>query len=253
MIIGHKNKPVVTSGTAAKSIAELAIYPYIFGRFMHTITLRGHEDSLPVGTIFCLGRNYAEHAREMQAEITQTPIVFLKPRAALIHDGETIVIPSISRETHHEVELVVAIGRGGKRIARSAAYSHVLGYGVGLDMTLRDVQEEAKQRGLPWSVAKGFDTSAPVSEFIPPDRLGDPHAQTICCRVNGAVRQRASTGSMISRIDAVIEYISSIFTIEPGDLIFTGTPEGVGAVRHGDVVEAELTGFARISHPVRNA
>src|SRR5258706_15692427 len=123
VIIGHKNKPVVTLDTAGKRIAELAIYRYIFGRLMHTITLRGHEDSLPVGTIFCLGRNYAEHAREMQAEITQTPIVFLKPRSALIHDGATIVIPSISREAHHEVELVVAIGKGGKRVGRSAAYS----------------------------------------------------------------------------------------------------------------------------------
>jgi 5-carboxymethyl-2-hydroxymuconate isomerase len=219
---------------------------------MQTITLRGHQNAVAVGTIYCLGRNYAEHAKEMHAEITPAPIVFLKPRTALIHDGEPIILPSISRDVHHEVEFVVAIGKGGKHIARDAAYSHVLGYGIGLDMTLRDVQEEAKKRGLPWSVAKGFDTSAPVSDFLPPDQIGDPHAQTICCRVNGSVRQRASTGTMISRIDVIIEYISSIFTIEAGDLIFTGTPEGVGAVKHGDVVEAELAGFAKISHPVRN-
>jgi 2-keto-4-pentenoate hydratase/2-oxohepta-3-ene-1,7-dioic acid hydratase in catechol pathway len=220
---------------------------------MNTITLRGHEDALPVGKIFCLGRNYAEHAREMKAAITPTPIVFLKPATALLRNGEAILLPAISRDVHHEVELVVAIGKGGKRISRSAAYSHVLGYGVGLDMTLRDLQEEAKKRGLPWSVAKGFDTSAPVSDFISPGQIGDPHALTIICSVNGSVRQRASTGAMISRIDAIIEYISSIFTIEAGDLIFTGTPEGVGPVKEGDVVQAELLGFAKISHPVRSA
>jgi len=219
---------------------------------MKTIQLRGHHDPFPVGKIFCLGRNYAEHAREMQAEIPQTPVVFLKPGTAVIHDGETIIIPGISREAHHEVELVVAIGKPGKHIRRNAAYDHVLGYGIGLDMTLRDVQNEAKKRGLPWSVAKGFDTSAPVSDIIPADRVGNPHALTISCTVNGTLRQRSSTGRMLLQIDEIIEYISSIFTMEAGDLIFTGTPEGVGEVKHGDVVEAELLGFARISHPVRN-
>lgn len=219
---------------------------------MSTITLRGDHVAVPVCKIFCLGRNYADHAREMGAEISETPIVFFKPATAVIHDGETIVIPRISREMHHEVELVVAMGKQGKHIRRGAAYDHVLGYGVGLDMTLRDVQNEAKKRGLPWSVAKGFDTSAPVSEIIPSGQIGNPHALTISCAVNGSVRQRVCTDKMIWRIDEIIEYVSSIFRMEAGDLIFTGTPEGVGQVKDGDVVQAELLGFAEISHPVRS-
>ncbi len=219
---------------------------------MRTIQYQGRPGAVPVGNIFCLGRNYAEHAREMQAEAPDTPIVFLKPSTAVIRSGSAIVIPAISREMHHEVELVVAIGREGKHIPRSSAYEHVSGYGVGLDMTLRDLQSRAKKEGLPWSVAKGFDTSAPVSDIVPAERIGDPHAQTIRCSVNGRERQRSSTGLMISRIDRIIEYISSIFTLEAGDLIFTGTPEGVGPVQAGDLVEAELLGFAKISHTVEN-
>ena len=219
---------------------------------MQTIEFQGRNGSVPVGNIFCLGRNYAEHAREMGAEAPGSPIVFLKPSTAVIRNGTAIIIPSISREMHHEVELVVAIGKGGKHIPRSSAYDHVSGYGVGLDMTLRDLQARAKKDGLPWTVAKGFDTSAPVSEFVPADRIGDPHAQTIRCSVNGKERQRSSTGSMLTRIDEIIEYISSVFTIGSGDLIFTGTPEGVGPVKAGDVVEAELLGFVKISHPVEN-
>jgi 2-keto-4-pentenoate hydratase/2-oxohepta-3-ene-1,7-dioic acid hydratase in catechol pathway len=228
----------------------MPIIGYIFCT-MRTVQLRGHP-AVPLGKIFCLGRNYAGHLREMQAEIPQAPVVFLKPGTALIRDGEPIVIPRISHQVHHEVELVVAIGTPGKHIPRNEAIGHVSGYGVGLDMTLRDIQNEAKKQGLPWSVAKGFDTSAPVSEFIPAGQIGDPYALTISCSVNGAVRQRASTGTMISRIDEIIEYISSIFTIEAGDLIFTGTPEGVGEVKHGDIVEAELLGFVKTNHPVRS-
>ncbi len=186
----------------------------------------------------------------MGAELPATPVVFLKPASAMIRDGEEIVIPSISRQVHHEVELIVAIGKGGKFIRRGDAFGCVLGYGVGLDMTLRDIQTEAKKQGLPWTVAKGFDTSAPVSEIIPAGEIADPHAVTICCRVNGAVRQQTSTGKMLFRIDQIIEYLSSIFTLEAGDLIFTGTPEGVGEVKPGDLVEAELLGFAKTSHRV---
>jgi 5-carboxymethyl-2-hydroxymuconate isomerase len=217
---------------------------------MKNIRVRGAGGTVPVGKILCLGRNYAEHAREMGSEVPRTPVVFLKPASAIIRDGEKIVIPSISRQVHHEVELVVAIGKGGKFISRGDAFRCVLGYGVGLDMTLRDIQTEAKKEGLPWTVAKGFDTSAPVSEIIPAGEIDDPHAVTICCRVNGAVRQQSSTAGMIFRIDRIIEYLSSIFTLEEGDLIFTGTPEGVGEVKPGDLVEAELLGFAKTSHRV---
>ncbi|TLY32401.1 MAG: fumarylacetoacetate hydrolase family protein [Ignavibacteria bacterium] len=217
---------------------------------MKNIQVRGAGGAFPVGKILCLGRNYAEHAREMDAELPATPVVFLKPASAIIRNGEKILIPPISRQVHHEVELIVAIGKGGKSIPRGDAFGCVLGYGVGLDMTLRDIQTEAKKQGLPWTVAKGFDTSAPVSDIIPAGEIGDPHDVTICCRVNGAVRQQSSTAKMLFRIDRIIEYLSSIFTLEPGDLIFTGTPEGVGEVRPGDLVEAELVGFAKTSHRV---
>ncbi len=205
------------------------------------------QKTLALGKIVCLGRNYAEHAKEMHTEVPSFPVIFLKPPSAVISDGMTIVRPSISREMHHEVELVVAIGKRGKNIPASAALSHVCGYAVGLDMTLRDVQSEAKKKGLPWSVAKGFDTSAPVSAIVPSSRIPDPQALTISCKVNGAVRQRTSTGKMIFSVPAMIEYVSSIFTLEEGDLLFTGTPEGVGPVNAGDVISADLEGFTSIT------
>ena len=174
----------------------------------------------------------------------------MKPATAIITDSEDIRIPKISHQPHHEVELVVVIGTGGKNIPASEAYNHVAGYCVGLDMTLRDVQAEAKKKGQPWTVAKGFDTSAPVSEIIPAEKISNPHDLTIRCRVNGEVRQCSSTKNMIFSIDKIIEYISSIFTLESGDLIFTGTPKGVAEVKDGDTVEAELVGYTIISHRV---
>jgi acylpyruvate hydrolase len=193
-----------------------------------------------VGNIFCLGRNYAAHAKEMNAETPEFPIIFLKPSSAILNDGERIVIPSISKELHHEVEMVVAIGVKGKNISRHEAMNHVQGYAVGLDMTLRDVQAEAKKKGLPWSVAKGFDTSAPLSRFVDRRRVINPHALDISLKVNGEKRQYSNTGNMIFSIEDMIAYISSIFTLEVGDLIFTGTPEGIGQVVSGDRLEAAL-------------
>jgi acylpyruvate hydrolase len=217
------------------------------------MTLQKYENTeqLTVGKILCLGRNYAEHAREMKAEIPTTPVIFLKPPTAIIGPGEDICIPPISRSMHHEVELVVAIGKRGKQIARHDAYDYVLGYGVGLDMTLRDIQTEAKKRGEPWTVAKGFDTSAPLSVILPKEKIADPHDLQLRCTVNGVVRQEGSTRDMIFRIDHIVSYLSSLFTLEPGDLIFTGTPEGVGEVKHGDTVAAELVGHLSIRHAVR--
>jgi 2-keto-4-pentenoate hydratase/2-oxohepta-3-ene-1,7-dioic acid hydratase in catechol pathway len=217
---------------------------------MKTIRIENDPRQYPVGKIVCLGRNYAEHAKEMHSEIPKEPVIFLKPSSALIGNNEPICIPKISQEPHHEVELVVAIGKSGKNIPRSDAFNHVLGYGVGLDMTLRDVQNAAKNKGLPWSVSKGFDTSAPVSEIIPASRIKNPGSLTLRCTVNGTIRQECSTGKMIFPVDAMIEYISSLFTLEVGDLIFTGTPEGVGIVHHGDTIEAELLGYAKISHRI---
>ena len=217
---------------------------------MKTIKLEGTQKEYTVGKILCLGRNYIEHAKEMHAEVPKEPVIFLKPPTAIIWNKEDIRIPKISKEPHHEVELVVAIGQNGKDIPRADAFQYVLGYGIGLDMTLRDVQNDAKKKGLPWSVAKGFDTSAPVSDIVPISKIKDSHNLGIRCTVNGIIRQDSSTKNLIFSIDKIIEYISSIFTLEVGDLIFTGTPEGVGIVNDGDVIEAELVGYTKISHRV---
>jgi 5-carboxymethyl-2-hydroxymuconate isomerase len=192
------------------------------------------------GKIICLGRNYLDHAKEMHAEVPTTPILFLKPPSALLEDGGVIRIPSFSNDMHHEVEMVVLIGLGGTDISAAQAMDHVGGYAIGLDMTLRDVQAEAKKKGLPWTVAKGFDTSAPVGKFVPKSAVQDPHHLDIRLSVNGTVRQQSNTCNMIFSIEAMIAYISSVFTLEPGDLVFTGTPEGVGPVQPGDVLTAEL-------------
>ena len=207
---------------------------------MKTVRFVDGEGTLPVGKILCLGRNYPGHALEMKAEVPSTPVVFIKPSSALLEPGGSVVIPPFSRDVHHEVEMVVVIGSGGRNIRREAAMAHVAGYAVGLDMTLRDVQAEAKKKGLPWSVAKGFDTSAPLSAAVRRDVVRDPHALDISLRVNGVVRQSSNTRHMIFRIPDIIAYLSSVFTIDAGDLIFTGTPEGVGPVAAGDNLTAEL-------------
>lgn len=209
-------------------------------RTMKTLTFAGSTRTLTAGKLICLGRNYVEHAKEMAAEVPTTPVLFLKPSTALIGPGETVLLPPFSSDLHHEVEMVVLIGREGKDIPEAEAMSYVAGYAVGLDMTLRDVQAEAKKKGLPWSVAKGFDTSAPVSPFADPSQVPDPHNLDITLTVNGAVRQHSNTGRMIFRLDRTIAYISTVFTLEPGDLIFTGTPEGVAQVKPGDTLTATL-------------
>jgi 5-carboxymethyl-2-hydroxymuconate isomerase len=207
----------------------------------------GDGESFPVGKILCLGRNYPEHIKEMKAESSSIPVVFLKPSTAIIGPGENVVIPPNSGDVHHEVELVVVIGRGCRHVASADAMEHIAGYAVGLDMTLRDVQADAKKRGLPWSVAKGFDSSAPLSAPVRRALVKDPHALPIELRVNGTVRQSSNTGYMIHRIPEIIAYCSAVFTLEPGDLIFTGTPEGVGRVVHGDRLDASIAGVGSLT------
>lgn len=215
--------------------------------WMKTVRFRDSKKELPVGKILCLGRNYREHAAEMNAEIPETPVVFLKPSTALTENDSVVVIPPFSLELHHEIELVVVIGREGKAIDRSRAFDHVAGYAVGLDMTLRDIQAEAKKKGLPWSVAKGFDTSAPVSAIVPRELIPDPHGLDIALMVNGSMRQQSNTSNMIFPIDYVVSYLSNVFTLEPGDLIFTGTPEGVGPVHPGDVLEGSISSIGSLT------
>jgi acylpyruvate hydrolase len=201
----------------------------------------GSKTAFEVRKIFCIGRNYADHAREMKADVPEAPVFFLKPPTAVIGDGGLIRIPSISKELHHEVEMTVLLGRGGKDISRGNALNLVAGYGIGLDMTLRDVQSEAKKKGLPWTLAKGFDTSAPLSEFVPADQIADPNNLNLKLDVNGLPRQQSNTKNFIFKIDALIAYISQFFTFEPGDIIFTGTPEGVAPAASGDRLEATLS------------
>lgn len=206
--------------------------------------VHGASGMLPAGKLIALGRNYRAHAREMGSSGQEPPLLFLKPATALVSDGGQVIRPAYSLRLEPEVELVVAIGRGGRRIPARTALDHVLGYAVGLDMTLRDVQSEAKRRGHPWTVAKGFDTSAPLSAIVPAARAGDPREMTIELVVNGDLRQRGRVADMILPVPQVIAFVSRIFTLEAGDLIFTGTPEGVACVFPGDVLRASLVGLA---------
>ena len=207
---------------------------------MKSVILRGTDKLYTVGKIICLGQNYSEHAKEMKFEVPTSPVFFFKPPSAIIYDGGQIIIFEISNEVHHEVEMTVLIGEGGNNIHRSAALKYVAGYGIGLDMTMRDIQNEAKKKGLPWALAKGFDTSAPVSEFVPAEMVGDPGSLNIQLFINGKLRQSSNTSKFVFPVDEVISYISQFITFEPGDIIFTGTPEGVSRVEHGDKLEASL-------------
>jgi acylpyruvate hydrolase len=207
---------------------------------MKSVTLRGTGEPILVNKIICLGQNYAEHAKEMKFDVPASPVFFLKPPSAILHQGEQIVLPSISNNVQHEVEMTVLIGERGKDVHLYSALNHVAGYGIGLDMTMRDVQLEAKNKGLPWSLAKGFDTAAPLSEFIPAADVGDTHSLNIQLLVNGKVRQSSNTSKFVFSVDKVIAYISQFITLERGDIIFTGTPEGVSRIDHGDRLEASL-------------
>ena len=200
--------------------------------------------------IICLGRNYAEHAKELGHEIPKEPVIFLKPPSALIGPEETIILPRKSQRVDHEVELAVIIGKKGKNIPRAKAMDHVLGYTILMDLTARDIQWEAKEKGLPWTVAKGFDTFGPIGPRVVDKRELDINDLEIGLKVNGEVRQLSRTSKMIFKIDEIIEYVSSIMTLEKGDIIATGTPEGVGPLRHGDFVEAWIEGIGVLKEKV---
>ncbi|XP_076331676.1 oxaloacetate tautomerase FAHD1, mitochondrial-like isoform X1 [Tachypleus tridentatus] len=201
--------------------------------------------------IIGIGRNYKHHAAEMKSVVPDKPLLFLKPPTAFITEGNSIKVPKGCHELHHEVELGVIIGRKGKDISEIGAMDYVGGYTLCLDMTARDLQEEAKKNGLPWTVAKGFDTSCPVGSFLPKEQVADPHNLPLWCNVNGQVRQEGSTADMVFRIPSLISYISSYFTLEPGDVILTGTPAGVGPVQHGDIIEAGLGSLIKMSFKVQ--
>ncbi len=209
------------------------------------------ERAFPVHRIYCVGRNYVEHAIEMGFTGREPPFFFLKPAdaAVAVAEGSTgrMRYPSLTRSLHHEVELVVAIGKGGSNIAAADALGHVWGYAVGLDMTRRDLQGEMKKQGRPWSIGKAFDESAPIGPIVAAEdcRL-DPQA-TIELRVNGEVRQTSGIDKLIWSIPEIIEHLSAAWTLQPGDLIFTGTPEGVAAVEPGDLLEARVDGVGSLA------
>lgn len=199
--------------------------------------------SLPAPSkIVCIGRNYVAHVRELRNEMPESPVVFLKPPSAIIRSGDRITIPPASSDVHHEVELVVEIGTACKDISVDEAMSAVRAYAVGLDMTARDLQAAAKKKGLPWTVAKGFDTFAPLGPLVPADGI-DAGNLEIRLEVNGAVRQQGNTSLMIFPLPDLIAYLSTVFRLMPGDLIYTGTPEGVGPVSPGDRLVGTITGL----------
>jgi len=211
------------------------------------VVMKGSGERLRVGKILAVGRNYADHIAEMGNAPAVPPVLFLKPPSALVHDGGTVTLPTGLGSVHHEVELVVAIGRSGRAIPESEALDHVMGYAIGLDLTLRDLQNEAKKKGEPWDLAKGFDGSAPVSLIVPREAAGDAGALALSLDVNGVRKQEGSTAQMLHGVAALVAYASRWITLERGDLLFTGTPAGVGPVKPGDTLVARLADLASLS------
>ena len=215
------------------------------------VQVEGTGETVEVGKILAIGRNYADHVAEMNAPKAGPPVLFLKPATAVIHHGDSIVLPAGAGEVHHEVELVAVIGEGGKAIREEDALNHVLGYAVGLDMTLRDIQAKAKEKGTPWSLAKGFDSSAPVSRVMPKDQVGDGSGLAIRLTINGEQRQSSRTDLMMRSVAELIAFASKTVTLERGDLLFTGTPAGVGPVNPGDSLTAEIEKIGALTVSVR--
>jgi len=214
------------------------------------VTLPVAESSklFPVGRIYCVGRNYAEHAREMGHDPDrEPPFFFMKPADAVVPSGVTIPYPQMTKDLHHEIEMVVAIGKGGADIAVEEALDHVFGYGVGLDMTRRDLQGEAKKMGRPWEMGKAFDNSAPCTALKPVSMVGHPAKGAIWLKVNGKVTQKGDLAELIWNIPETISYLSKLITLRAGDLIYSGTPAGVGPVNRGDKLEGHVDGIGDLT------
>jgi len=214
------------------------------------IPVKGSQASFPVRRIYCVGRNYVEHAKEMGFTGREPPFFFMKPADAVVYvpEGQTgeMPYPSGTADLHHEIELVVAIGKGGRDIKAADAAAHVFGYAVGLDMTRRDLQGEAKKQGRPWEVGKGFDHSAPIGPIVPAAQAGDVAKAAITLSVNGQLRQSSDVTKLIWNIGETIEHLSRLWELQPGDLIFSGTPEGVAAVKAGDLMEGAVAGVGTL-------
>ena len=205
---------------------------------MHTVKLDGQN--IPIGKIVCIGRNYAEHIKELGNQTPDKPVIFIKPASSLVSSGGTVVIPGYSDDCHHEIELAVLIGKTAKDVTVEAALDYVSGYAVALDLTLRDVQGVQKTKGLPWEIAKAFDTSCPLSDFVPASQIDDPQELQLKLTVSGEVRQNGNTRDMIRSIAELIAATSTYFTLEEGDVLLTGTPSGVSRIVSGDRLEASI-------------
>jgi fumarylpyruvate hydrolase len=211
-----------------------------------SVAVAGSSQRFPVRRIFCVGRNYAAHARELGNDERDPPFFFTKPADAVVDSGATIPYPALTRNLHHEIELVAAIGKGGFRIARDAALGHVWGYGVGVDLTRRDLQDVAKKAARPWDWAKGFDQSAPCGPLASAASTGHPQKGRIWLAVNGEVKQDGDLNELIWPIADIVAICSEAVELRPGDLIFTGTPAGVGAVAAGDRVSGGVDGIGTV-------
>ena len=213
-----------------------------------TLSIDGSDQLFPVHRIYCVGRNYAEHAREMGHDPDrEPPFFFQKNPDTIVKSGGQFPYPDKSSHVHYEIELVVALSKGGKNISESKAIDCVYGYAVGLDMTRRDLQGEAKKLGRPWEVGKSFEYSAPCSNIFPVSKIGYPTDGRIWLKVNGKLKQEGRINQLIWNIPETISYLSGLFTLAPGDLIFTGTPAGVGAIQPGDVMDGGVEGVGEIS------
>jgi fumarylpyruvate hydrolase len=212
-----------------------------------SVPVLGRAERFPARRIYCVGLNYEEHAKEMGFTGREPPFFFLKPSDALVvvNEGETghMPYPSLTQNFHHEIELVVAIGTGGRNIKAADAEKHIFGYAVGLDMTRRDLQNEMKKQGRPWCIGKAFDHSAPIGPITVAAQAGDVNNAEISLQVNGADRQRSHVSKLIWNVAETIEHLSAAWELKPGDLIFTGTPEGVAAVDAGDTLVGQVAGL----------
>jgi fumarylpyruvate hydrolase len=212
-----------------------------------SIPVAGRAERFPVRRIFCIGRNYADHAREMGASVDKAnPMFFTKPADAIVTDGADVPYPSATQDLHHEVEMVVALGAGGSDLSVEQAGKLVWGYGVGLDLTRRDLQAQAKAKGAPWDVAKGFDHSAPVSALVPAGEATISAGTRIALEVNGEVRQQGTLGDMVLGVPEILSALSRLFELKAGDIVYTGTPAGVAALVRGDRFRATLEGVATL-------
>ena len=212
-----------------------------------SIPVVGQTARFPVRRIFCIGRNYADHAREMGASVDKSnPMFFTKPADAIVTDGADVPYPSATNDLHHEVEMVVALGAGGSDLSVEQAARLVWGYGVGLDLTRRDLQAQAKAKGAPWDVAKAFDHSAPISALVPASEVTPTASTRIALEINGELRQEATLGEMVLDVPEILSALSKLFELKAGDIVYTGTPAGVSALVRGDAFRATLDGVATL-------